>query len=388
VTEASEIALVGVGSSDYYRRGRSVPLTSQDLAIQAIRAALDDAGLSFDDVDGFTYYAGGGGLDTGRLAWTLGIPNIRFSAAISSGGNGSAAAVGMAAAAIQSKHASVVVSVMVLQQAAQRFGAVLARQASTPSQDFLTPYGNFAPGHYFAVVARRHMHEYGTTREHLFEVCRQQREYASTRPKAIFKEPLTHEDYFNARMIADPLCLYDFTMECDAAAAVVVTSGERARDLRQRPVYLLASAMGAEGRWGEGMSWMGMDDDLFATAGVGAMAKELYGRAGITAADVDVAEFYDHFSVAVLLQLEDYGFCEPGESGPFVAEGNLGLKGRMPVNTHGGHLSEIYIIGMTQVVEAVEQVRGTAVNQVPDAEVALATGGPSHIPVGAILLGR
>ncbi len=136
------------------------------------------------------------------------------------------------------------------------------------------------------------------------------------------------------------------------------------------------------------MSWMGMDDDLFATAGVGAMAKELYGRAGITPADVDVAELYDHFSVSVLLQLEDYGFCERGESGPFVAEGNLGLKGKMPVNTHGGHLSEVYIIGQTQVVEAVEQVRGTAINQVPNAEVALATGGPSHIPVGAILLGR
>ncbi len=244
MTKASEIAVVGVGSSDYYRRGRSVPLTPQDLAIQAIRAALDDAGLSFDDVDGFAYFAGGGGLDSGRLAHTLGIPNIRFSAGISSGGNGSAAAVGLAAAAIQSKHASVVVSVMVLQQAAMRFGAVLARQVSTPTQDFLTPYGNFAPGHYFALVAKRHMHEYGTTREHLFEVCRQQREYASTRPKAVYKEPLTHDDYFSARMIAEPLCLYDFTMECDAAAAVVITSADRAKDLRQRPVHLLASAMG------------------------------------------------------------------------------------------------------------------------------------------------
>jgi acetyl-CoA acetyltransferase len=388
VTKGSEIAIVGVGSSDYYRRGRSLPLTNQDLAIQAIRAALDDAGLAIDDVDGFAYYSGGGGLDTGRLAQTLGIPNIRFSAGISSGGNGSAASVGLAAGAIQSRHANVVVAVMVLQQAAMRFGAVLARQMSTPSQDFLTPYGNFAPGHYFALVAKRHMHEYGTTREHLFEICRQQREYASTRPKALYKAPLTHEDYFNARMIAEPLCLYDFTVECDAAAAVVITSAERARDLRQRPVYLLASAMGGEGRWGEGMSWMGMDDDLFTTAGVRAMADELYGRAGITPGDVDVAEFYDHFSVSVLLQLEDYGFCDRGESGPFVAEGNLGLKGKMPVNTNGGHLSEIYIIGMTQVVEAVEQVRGTAINQVPDAEVALATGGPSHIPVGAILLGR
>ena len=199
MTKGSEIAVVGVGSSDYYRRGRSVPLTSQDLAIQAIRAALDDAGLSFDDVDGFAYYAGGGGLDSGRLGHTLGIPNIRFSAGISSGGNGSAAAVGLAAAAIQSKHASVVVSVMVLQQAAVRFGSVLARQMSTPTQDFVTPYGNFAPGHYFALVAKRHMHEYGTTREHLFEICRQRarvrfdsaegRLQGATHPRGLFQRP-------------------------------------------------------------------------------------------------------------------------------------------------------------------------------------------------------
>jgi acetyl-CoA acetyltransferase len=155
MTEVSQTAIVGVGTSDYYRRGRSLPLTTQDLAIQAIRAALEDAGLGFDDVDGFAYYSGGGGLDTGRLAHTLGISNVRFSAGISSGGNGSAAAVGLAAMAIESKQASVIVSVMVLQQSALRFGSVLARQRSTPTQDFLTPYGNFAPGHYFALVAQR-----------------------------------------------------------------------------------------------------------------------------------------------------------------------------------------------------------------------------------------
>jgi acetyl-CoA acetyltransferase len=365
-----------------------LPKTKNDLAVEAIFAALDDAGLTVDDIDGFAYYSGGG-FDTGWFAQTLGIPTIRFSAAITSGGNGSAASVALAAAGVESGQANVVVSLMALQQTpANRFGAAGARRASTAEGDFENPFAVFAPGNYFALVAQRHMYEYGTTREHLFEVVSTQRQNALTRPKALFKTPITHDDYFNARMISDPLCLFDFTMENDGAAAVITTSAERARDLRQTPAYIMATAMGGDGRWGRGMSWIGMDDDLFPTAGVGALATELYGRAGITPDDVDVAEFYDHFSPTILVQLEDFGFCGRGESGPFVAEGNMRIGGKIPVNTHGGNLSEAYIIGMTHVVEAVEQVRGTAINQVPGVEVALATGGPSHIPVGAILLNK
>ena len=189
--------------------------------------------------------------------------------------------------------------------------------------------------------------------------------------------------------ISDPLCLYDYTMESDGAVAVVTTSAARARDLRHPPVYIMASAMGGDGRWGRGIYWMGMPDDIYASAGGEAVARMLYERAGIGPGDVDVALLYDHFTPMVLMQLEDYGFCAKGEGGPFVAEGNLRWPtGSIPVNTHGGNLSEAYIIGMTHVKEAVEQLRGTAVNQVDGAEVALVTGGPSSIPMSAVLLHR
>ncbi len=197
------------------------------------------------------------------------------------------------------------------------------------------------------------------------------------------------DDYFNARMISEPLCLFDYTMETDGAVAAVVTSADRARDLRQPPVYIMASANGGMGRWGPAIfSYFQQPDEYFASSGHRPVAQRMYEMAGITPDDVDVALLYDHFSPMVLMQLEDYGFCGIGESGPFVAEGNTRIGGKIPTNTHGGHLSEAYIIGMTHVREAVEQLRGVAVNQVAAAEIALVTGGPASLPVSGTLLRR
>jgi acetyl-CoA acetyltransferase len=243
------------------------------------------------------------------------------------------------------------------------------------------------PGQMFAVLAQRHMHLYGTTREHFCEVAISTRNNAIRRPTALMREPLTEEQYFGARMISDPLCLYDFCLECDGAVAVVTTSVERARDLRHPPVPVLASANGGHGRWGQAITWMGMPDDEFASSGHRPVARHLYEMAGVSPAEVDVALLYDHFSPMVIMQLEDYGFAPIGEGGPFVADGNIRWPGgSLPVNTHGGNLSEAYIIGMTHVKEAVEQMRGTAVNQVDGAEIALVTGGPASIPVSSLLL--
>ena len=234
------------------------------------------------------------------------------------------------------------------------------------------------------------MELYGTKREHLAEVAISQRENAIRRPTALRRDPLTLDEYFNARMIADPLCLYDFTMESDGAVAAVVTSAERARDLRHPPVYIAGSAHGGMGRWGSAIfTYFQMPDEYFASSGNRPVAKRMYEMAGMGPQDVDVALLYDHFSPLVIMQLEDYGFCPVGEGGPFVADGNIRWKGgSIPVNTHGGHLSEAYIIGMTHIREAVEQLRGTAVNQVDGAEVALVTGGPSGLPVSGTLLRR
>jgi acetyl-CoA acetyltransferase len=396
-TKAAErAAVVGVGSTPYYRRGQSAPQTLIELACKAMLAAVDDAGLSIEDVDGLAYYSGG--FDTALIAQTLGIPEIRFTATLTGGGGGSAASVGLAASAVTSGLAEVVVSLMTIQQVQKRFGTALAptkgvsgvyATAANEITDFFVPSGLFAPGQAFSLITRRHMHRYGTTREHFAEVVLSTRANAVRRPTALQREPLTLDDYFNARMISEPLCLLDYCLETDGAVAVVTTSLERARDLRQRPVVVAGSAQGGMGRWGQAIRFWQMPDEYFASSGHRGVAKRLYAAAGVGPQDVDVAELYDHFSPMVIMQLEDYGFCPEGQGGPFVAEGNIRWPdGSLPVNTHGGNLSEAYIIGMTHVREAVEQLRGTAVNQVPDAEVALVTGGPAAIPVSGLILVR
>ena len=229
---------------------------------------------------------------------------------------------------------------------------------------------------------------YGTTREHFAAVALAIRANAVTNPNAImYGRPLTHDEYFAAPMIADPHCLYDFCLETDAAVAVIVTSAERARDLRQTPVPVLACAHGGSRDWGRSIYWMNMPDEVFASSGHAIVAKRLYEQAEIGPTEVDGVQVYDHFSSQVIMQLEDYGFCARGEGGPFVESGAIRLDGSLPVNTDGGQLSCGYAWGMTQVREAVEQIRGTAVNQVPDAKVMLVTGGPSVVPVSGLLLG-
>jgi acetyl-CoA acetyltransferase len=403
-TLRDQAAIVGVGATPYYKRGQSLPQTPLSMACKAILLALDDAGLTVADLDGFAIYAQA--CDPAEVAAVLGVPEVRYAASTTSGGGGSAGAVGLAASAIATGMAECVVTVMALQQATRRLGgsgsgepaAFAATSASPygaggppPWAAFVAGSGLISPGHSFALLTQRHMHRYGTKREHLAEVAISQRNNAMRRPEtALHTEPLTLDDYFDARMISDPLCLFDYTVESDGAVAVITTSAARAKDLRQPPVYVMASAHGGTGRWGPAIfHYFQMPDDEFASSGHRPVAKRCYEMAGIGPADVDVALLYDHFSPLVLMQLEDYGFCGIGESGPFVAEGNIRWPtGTIPVNTHGGHLSEAYIIGMTHVREAVEQLRGTAVNQVEGAEIALVTGGPASLPVSGTLLRR
>jgi acetyl-CoA acetyltransferase len=400
-TLKDKTAIVGIGATPYYRRGESLPQSELELACKAILSALDDAGLTVHDLDGFTIYSSS--CDPAQVASVLGVPEVRFAASLTSGGGGSAGSLGLAASAIVSGQAEVCVTLMTLQQAKRRLGGSAVDGGGPGLGGGGSPYGaggvpNYAafisgagllaPGHSFALLTRRHMELYGTKREHLAEVCISQRENAIRRPTAIRTDPLTLDEYFDARMISDPLCLYDYTMESDGAVAAVVTSAERAKDLRQKPVYIGGSAHGGAGRWGSAIfTYFQMPDEYFASSGNRPIAKRMFEMAGMGPKDVDVALFYDHFSPMVIMQLEDYGFCPIGEGGPFVADGNIRWKGgSIPVNTHGGHLSEAYIIGMTHVREAVEQLRGVAVNQVTDAEVAVVTGGPSGLPVSGTLL--
>jgi acetyl-CoA acetyltransferase len=386
-------ALIGVGSTPFYRRGESLPQTTDEMIGKAILAACVDAGIHVRDLDGIALYSRAGAgyydvIDTPLLMETLGIREIRFTATLTGGGGGSAGALGLAELAIGAGEAKYVVTVMALQQAgSQRLGAIMGAKPPSPELAFIQPAGLVGPGHMNAVLARRHMHLFGTRREAFAEVAISSRLNAMTKPNSMKREPLNVEQYFAAPLIADPLCVYDFCLETDGAVAVISAAAERAPDHPQKPVYLIAAAHGGVRGWGRGFGGMNQSDELFATSGHGAVAHRLWEKSGLGPKDVDVAEIYDHFSPMVVMQLEDYGFCNRGEGGPFVESGAIRLQGgSLPVNTHGGQLSNGYIVGMTHIVEAVEQLRGTAANQVRGAEVALVTGGPASIPTSAALL--
>jgi acetyl-CoA acetyltransferase len=404
MTLKDQAAVVGVGATPYYRRGQSWPQTSTEMACTAVLAALDDAGLTIRDLDGFSIYSYA--CDPAQLGALLGVPEVRFAGSLTSGGGGSAGSLGLGAAAIVAGMAEVCVTLMTLQQVTRRLGGTTsgdgkssggggggnpyAGSGASPFDAFTASAGLISPGHSFSVLTQRHMHLYGTKREHFAEIAISQRNNAIRRPTSLQRNPLTLDDYFSARMISDPMCLYDYTMESDGAIAVIMTSAARARDLRHPPVYIMGSANGGMGRWGPAIfNYFQAPDEYFASSGHRPVARRMYEMAGIGPADVDVALLYDHFSPMVLMQIEDYGFAPIGEGGPFVADGNIRWPdGTIPVNTHGGNLSEAYIIGMTHIREAVEQLRGTAVNQVENAEIALVTGGPASLPVSGTLLRR
>lgn len=406
MTIKDKAAVVGIGRTPYWRRGESYPESELSLGCTAILSALDDAGLTVGDLDGFALYANA--CDPATVAAALGVPEVRFAASTTSGGGGSAGALGLAASAIASGMATCCVTLMSLQQMNRRLGgtavdgmlayAMMGEGGSayggggglSPSAAFTANNGLLSPGHSFSLIAARHMHLYGTRREAFAEVCIAQRDNATKRPMSLRREPISIDDYFKARMVSDPLCLFDYTMESDGAVAVITVSAERAKDLKHPPAYIMASAHGGSGGWGPGVfRYFQIPEEEFASSGHRPVAKRLFEMAGIGPGDVDVALLYDHFSPLVVLQLEDYGFCPVGEGGPFVEQGNIRYgTGSIPVNTHGGNLSDSYIIGMTHIVEAVEQIRGTAVNQVDGAEIALVTGGPASLPVSATLLRR
>ncbi len=397
---ADKCAIVGVGATDYYVRGKSWPRTINEMAGEAILKACADAGISVKDIDGIAYYSGAlaGYLekfDTGSLMETLGMPNISFTAALTSGGGGSVGAIGLATAALMNEDCKYAVTVMAVQQVpTARLGAAFGAALPSPELSFIQPAGLFGPGHLISVLTRRHMHLYGTTQDAFGEIVMSSRLHAHNRPKSIRKSLLTKEEYEASVMLADPLRRLDFCLESDGAIAVITTTTDRAKDCRNKPAAVHACAHGASRDWGRAFSWMGMPDPEFSSSGHKFTADRIWNQSGLSAKDMDVALLYDHFSSMVLMQLEDYGFCQRGEGNDYVLSGKTrydpatgkGVNGGVPVNTHGGNLSEAYIIGMTHILEAVEQIRGTAINQVTDCEFALASGGPAPIPVSSLIL--
>ncbi len=403
----SRARVVGVGESAYARGGKIGDVTEHALACQAIQRAVRDAGLTMDDVDGLASFA----EDRNEaicLAAELGLPELRFANMVwMPGGGGPCAAVGNAAMAVETGQAEVVVVFRSLCQGQFfRFGTggLDASQPPDPtpptvnqanslflaSMGFALPYGLIMAAAAYALPTRRHMHLYGTTSEQLGRIAVTFREHASRNPRAVMGgKPMTLEDHQASPMIADPHRLFDCCLESDGACAVVVTTEERARDCAKGGVEILGSVQGAPRGYAFGpFTNANVPDELYATGGCEPMAKRLFSKTGLGPGDVDVAQIYDHFTGCVLMQIEDYGFCERGEGGPFVESGALAWKGgNLPTNTHGGSLSEAYIHGLNHVVEGVRSLRGESTSPVDGAEVCLVTSG-ACVPSSAALLGR
>jgi acetyl-CoA acetyltransferase len=381
-------AIVGIGATDFSRDSGRSDLT---LATQAALAAIDDAGLSVKDIDGIVRCD----MDLVRhndLADSLGIDNLTYWSEVGPGGVAPCAMVGQAVGAILSGQATAVLVFRELNgRSGRRYGLSsqsAARVGGAGTYDeFFAPYGLLTPGQTFGLMARRHMIEYGTKESDLGHIAVTCRERANANPRAQMHErPLTMDDYLAARMISRPLRLFDFCLETDGACAVVVTSTDRARDLRRPPVLIRAVAQGGIPNPQPGTQFPVLMRDVITELPARAVADTLYRRAGLGPDDIDVAQIYDCFTITVLMQLEDWGFCKKGEGGPFVASGGIGLGGSIPINTGGGHLSEGYIHGMNHIVEGVRQIRGESTSQVPGAEVCLVTSTP--LPPGSALVLR
>jgi acetyl-CoA acetyltransferase len=324
------------------------------------------------------------------LAEALGIPDLTFWGEAGPGGVGPSAMVGLAVGAILSGQATTVVVFRELNgRSGRRYGLSSADESRVGGggtyDEYFFPYGLLTPGQIFALMAQRHMLEFGTTPEQLAQIPLACRARANANPAAqMHDRPLTIDDYLAARTISHPLRLFDFCLETDGACAVVVTSTERARDLAQPPVLVRAVAQGSVPNPQPGIQFPVLMRDCITELPAKTVADTLYRRAGLGPADVDVAQIYDCFSITVLLQLEDWGFTAKGDGGPFVAGGAIELGGSLPINTGGGHLSEGYIHGMNHILEGVRQIRGTSTSQVDGADVCLVTSTP--LPPGSALM--
>jgi acetyl-CoA acetyltransferase len=380
-------AIAGIGATEFSKdSGRS----ELRLAVEAVRAALADAGLLPSDVDGLVTFA----MDTNAeiaVARELGAGELSFFSHIGYGGGAACATVQQAAMAVATGIAEVVVCYRALnERSGHRFGQVSRAAAGAPTSSGVDngwhyPMGLGTPAATVAMVVRRYQHTYGATSEDFGRVAVADRRHAATNPRAWFHQrPVTLAEHQASRWIAEPLRLLDCCQESDGAVALVVTGVERAAGLRQPPAVIRAAAQGSGTDQYVMTSYY--RDDLAALPEMGVVGRQLWGQSGLGPSDVDVAVLYDHFTPYVLMQLEELGFCPRGEARHFIADGAIEVGGRLPINTHGGQLGEAYIHGMNGIAEAVRQVRGSAVNQVDGDGPVLVTAG-TGVPTSGLILG-
>ncbi len=384
---AGQVAIAGVGES---RHTKASGRDSVDIAVEAVEAALDDAGLRPRDVDGLMWSGGlPGQLDEAAFRKHFGPKGAGGPLWTCTEGGGmvwAGTAPARAAKALSGGEAQVIVNVFSVAWATQRREGVgdpgQFHAAERFKANLELPFGWFPQPVYFATIARRHMHEYGTTSAQLGAIAVSCRRHANGHPGAVMHDKtLSLEEYLAKPMLVDPLRMEDCCLISDGGAAYVMTTPERARDLRA-PVVEVAAV--GEGFSGSGVFWS-QQGDFTATPQVFS-APGAFARAGVTPADVDVLTLYDPFTIVALMQIEDMGFCKKGEGGPFVEGSRLHHDGGgLAYNTHGGLLSHAYVLGIAHVVEVVRQLRHEAACQVPDAEVGVYGGYTGHMASTLVL---
>ncbi|MDP6709052.1 MAG: thiolase family protein [Alphaproteobacteria bacterium] len=379
-----DIAIVGVAETAPVRRADK---DIRALVVEAVLAALDDAGIAPEEVDGIVTDAiiMPTTVPHDYIAAQLGMKS-RYDSAISLGGAGIVCAPLHAALAIQNGLADVVVCYFGVDWGTRASGPYGFHDLYPAKTAFEKPYGFNAQPAYFALWARRYMLEYGLTERQLGAVAVHQRRHAVLNGGGQVTAPLSIEDYLDSKLVSDPLRVPDCCLITDGAGAFVMTSAERARDCRAEPVYVKGVGFASEPITGD--SAFTQKSDVLVIPGAREAADRAFAMADIGASDTDFAEIYDCFTISCLMQFEDMGLCEKGAAGAFFEAGEAGIGGKLPVNTHGGLLSYSYRLGIEHVVEATRQLRGDAgAAQVTDAELGLVSG--LSIPdYGVLVLGR
>lgn len=381
-------AIVGIGRTEISRNcGR----TELKMATEAILDAVEDAGLKIEDIDGMINYT----LDTAEqveIVRSLGIPNLRFFSKIPYGGGASCGTIAHAAAAVASGLANYVVCFRSIRDASVpvRIGDFDSSKDAYNSNVYwgmYMPYGLLTPAAWVGMFAQRYIHKYGIKDGDFFPIAQVNRENANRNPHALFYErKLTYEEYMNSPMTVAPLRRHDSCVNVDGAVAIIVTTAERAKDLKQVPAYISGVAQ-ATATNGEQMTSY-YRSDITVLHEVVEYGKDLFKMAGVKPEDIDVAQFYDAFSPLVPMQLEALGFVGEGEGVAFCEGGHrIRPDGELPINTSGGLMSEGYIHGMNLIAEGVRQIRGTSTTQIKDVELALVTGGLG-VPTSGLILKR
>ena len=377
-------AVAGIGMRQY-RRGAS-PLPEQGVLAEAIRAACADAGFDPAEVDGFVSY-GDDKNEPVRLMATLGTRELKWSSVVwGGGGGGIAGAFGLAAAAIVSGQASAVIVFRALVEGSS--GRLSAAVMAHHLNDHMLAAGLVAPAQVCAIRANRLYEYHGVPKSVAEDLVRASYYHGSRNPEAVaYGEDLDVETFRDARWIAEPFRLFDCSRENDGAAAFLMVSAERARDLKKPPVYLLGCANGAEKGWGDLLE--NDDEALYATAGFRPIARRLYAETGLSPADIDVVQLYENFSAQGVASLIDHGFCTYENVAEIVRFENLiAPTGQLPVNTGGGNFAQGFIHGIGTAYETVKQLRGESANPVPDAKICLLAGGPGAPTVSSAIFGN